>query len=84
MRYIYLITHAVDYEGETIIAVKTNKHDAIEYAENNLGGDDTIVIRYPVGWDCNGPIKFVQGDWIIAKWKCIHRVGAGYEFERIK
>ncbi len=83
MRYIYLVIHAVDYEGETIIAVKTSKSEALEYAENNPGGDDTIVIRYPVGWDNAGTIRFTPQDWIIAKWRC-RGYGSAREFKRIK
>ncbi len=89
MKYIYLVTHHADYEGYTIVAVKTSKRKALDYAENNLGGDNTIVIRYPVGWDHTGPIRFVPNDWIIANW---NRTGYGPsltnssadEFERIK
>ncbi len=88
MKYIYLVTHHLDYEGYTIVAVKTSKRKALDYAENNLGGDLTVVIRYPVGWDHTGPISFVPKDWIIASW---NRIGYGgslahsteKEFERI-
>ena len=83
MKYVYLVSIAYDYDGEIIIAVKTSKRKALEFAENNLGGDSTLIIRYPMNWDHGGRASFIPGDWIVAKWK---RKGYGpmIQFERIK
>ena len=78
MRYIYVVTHDADYEGYDIVAVKTNRRDAFEYAESNLGGDTTYVLRYPDSWEGSA---YHSAKFIIAKWRR-KGFGAQPKFER--
>ena len=48
MRYVYIITHEIDYEGNMFVDITSNKKQAIRIAELHPGGDDTLVTKYTV------------------------------------
>ncbi len=49
MRYVYLITHDYDYEGQSVVSVETSAKKAISIAANDTGGDWTTVTQYQIG-----------------------------------
>lgn len=45
MRYIYVVTYAYDYEGETVKAAYAKRRHARTHPQ---GGDETVIHRLPV------------------------------------